>query len=182
MTPSAWLQRFVHLIPPGEVLDLACGAGRNCGVLLHAGHPVLALDRDPALLAEAALSGARTLCHDLEADDALWPFADARFSGIVVCNYLHRPLFPALLASLAPDGILIVETFGQGNEQYGRPSNPRFLLAPQELLELSRHARAERFTTVAYESGYVESPRPAIIQRVCIRKSALNNAPIQENH
>ena len=170
MPPSAWLQRFAPLIPAGEVLDLASGAGRNCPVLIQAGHPVLALDRDPELLALAARTGAHTLCHDLEADNAIWPFAPARFAGIVICNYLHRPLFPDILASLAPDGILIVETFGQGNERFGKPSNPRFLLAPQELLGLSRYAGGAALSVVGFESGYVESPKPAIIERVCLRK------------
>ena len=168
--PSAWLKRFVHLIAPGEVLDLASGAGRNCSVLRNAGHAVLALDRDPALLERAAGAGAAILCHDLEADAAVWPFEANRFSGIVVCNYLFRPLFPHILASLAPGGVLIMETFGQGNEQFGKPSNPLFLLAPQELLHLGRHAPNQPLQVVAYEAGYVASPKPAIIQRVCLIK------------
>jgi len=170
--PSAWLQRHVHLIPEGEVLDLASGAGRNCALLLAAGHAVLALDRDPNLLAEAARLGAATLCHDLEAEGAVWPFAAQRFAGIVICNYLHRPLFPQVLHSLAEGGVLIIDTFGQGNEHYGRPRNPQFLLAPDELLGLGQYAPQSQLYVQDYESGYVDVPVPAIIQRVCLTKNA----------
>lgn len=180
--PSAWLQRFVHLIPQGEVLDLASGAGRNCGVLLQAGHAVLALDRDPELLRHVAQLGASTVCHDLEAASAVWPFGAGRFSGIVVCNYLHRELFGHILTSLAPQGVLIMETFAQGNEQFGKPSNPRFLLAPEELLGLTQFASGQPLRVVAYESGYVDSPKPAIIQRVCLIKADLNRCHLHEIH
>ena len=181
-SPSAWLQRHLHRIPKGEVLDLASGAGRNCPPLLAAGHRVLAVDRDPILLAEAARLGADTLCHDLEAEGAVWPFAAQRFAGIVICNYLHRPLFAHILNSLADGGVLIIETFGQGNEQYGRPRNPQFLLAPDELLGLGQYAPHCSLHVEAFESGYVEVPAPAIIQRVCIIKAAQPCAAAHDNH
>lgn len=177
-TSSVWLQRFLHLIPEGEVLDLASGAGRNCGVIRAAGHPVLALDRDPELLRQAAHSGAATLCHDLEAADAVWPFAPGRFSGIAVLNYLHRPLFAPILSSLAPAGVLIIETFAQGNEKYGKPSNPNFLLAPGELLSLVNLLPIENLQVVAYEAGYVREPKPAVIQRICIRRYPMSHGEI----
>lgn len=180
--PSAWLKRHVHLIPPGEVLDLASGAGRNCAVLLEAGHAVLALDRDPELLASATQPGVTTLCHDLETEPPLWPFAERRFAAIVICNYLHRPLFPHVLGSLAEGGVLIIETFGQGNELYGRPKNPLFLLAPEELLGLGHYAPDDVLRVVAYEAGYIDSPAPAVIQRVCLIKGAVHPAPLQEIH
>ena len=180
--PSAWLKRFVALIPGGEVLDLASGAGRNCAVLLAAGHAVVALDRDQTLLQQAAQLGATTLCHDLEAQAAVWPFAPGRFSGIVVCNYLHRPLFPDILAGLAPGGVLIMETFGQGNEQFGKPSNPLFLLKPAELLNLNQYAPNQPLRVVAYECGYVASPKPAIVQRVCLIRGENNHPDLQEIH
>jgi len=82
---------------------------------------------------------------------------------VVVTNYLHRPLFPHLLAALAPGGILIYETFAAGNERYGRPSNPDFLLAPGELLEVARG----RLQIVAYEALDVSVPAPASVQRLC---------------
>ncbi len=133
-TVSAWVARCARWIGPGEVLDLACGSGRHARHLAALGHPVLALDRDPAALALAAGEGIATMAFDLEAADALWPFVPGRFAGIVVTNYLHRPLMAALMASLAPDGVLIYETFSEGNERYGKPSNPAFLLGPGELL------------------------------------------------
>jgi hypothetical protein len=107
------------------------------------------------------MPGVATLCADLES--GAWPFPGERFAGIVVTNYLHRPLFPHLLAGLVPDGVLIYETFTQGNERYGRPSNPAFLLAPGELLELVRG----KLRVIAYEDLFVAEPKPAMVQRIC---------------
>jgi SAM-dependent methyltransferase len=160
---SSWVTRFAPLVPPGEVLDLACGGGRHARHLVGLGHPVVALDRDRQALQEAAGIGISTLECDLEAEGARWPFAEARFSGIIVANYLHRPLMAALAGSLAPDGVLIYETFAQGNERFGKPSNPDFLLAPGELL-----AQAQRLglRVLAYEDGVVGAPKVAMVQRL----------------
>jgi len=167
--PSAWVQRFAALIPPGEVLDLACGSGRHSRLLAAVGHPVLAVDRDAESLAQAAGTGIVTLRHDLEAADeaARWPFAAARFAGVVVTNYLFRPLLNAIVESLAPHGVLIYETFAEGNAQFGKPSNPDFLLAHGELLAL---AQTRGLHVLAYEDGYVETPKPAMLQRLCAIK------------
>lgn len=172
--PSDWVGRFAPLIPTGEVLDLACGSGRHARLLASLGHPVLALDRDPGALEKTAGERIATLQVDLESDDAglAWPFSVNRFAGIVVTNYLHRPLFPFILASLAPQGVLIYETFALGNAQYGKPTNPDFLLAPGELLELMRIHRQFSLRVVAYEDGYVAVPKPAMVQRICVIKAA----------
>jgi len=169
--PSAWVVRFAPLVPAGEVLDLACGSGRHSRLFAATGHPVLAVDRRPEALAEAAGDGITTLELDLESAEqaARWPFASGRFAGIVVTNYLFRPLMAALADALAPGGVLIYETFAHGNEQFGKPSNPDFLLAPGELLEL---ARRQALGVVAYEHGYVERPKPAMVQRLCAIKDA----------
>jgi hypothetical protein len=82
---------------------------------------------------------------------------------VVVTNFLHRPLFAQLLDALAPDGVLIYETFAVGNERYGRPSNPNFLLRPGELLRLVR----DRLCVIAYEALDVKTPKAATMQRVC---------------
>lgn len=167
---SDWVARWAPLVPAGEVLDLACGGGRHARLFAALGHDVLALDRDPAAL-EAATQPAGTqpgrivpMQHDLEAEGAAWPFAPGRFAGIVVTNYLHRPLMAQLLASLASGGVLIYETFALGNEAFGKPSNPAFLLAPGELLE---HAAAAGLRVIACEDGLVARPRPALVQRLC---------------
>ena len=162
--PSAWVARWAGLIPAGETLDLACGGGRPARLLAARGHATVAVDRDPAALARAAGPGIATLQCDLEGEGAAWPFAPGRFAGIVVTNYLHRPLFAQLAAALAPGGILIYETFAQGNERFGKPSNPAFLLAPGELLEVARN---HGLTVLAYEDGRVDAPRPARVQRLC---------------
>ena len=162
--PSHWVRRFAPLAPEGEVLDLACGSGRHARLFARLGHPVLAVDRDPQALAATAGPGIATLEVDLEAEGAAWPFEAGRFAGIVVTNYLHRPLMANLIASLAPDGVLIYETFALGNEAYGKPSNPAFLLRPGELLEVAAGAGLR---VLAYEDGVVQEPRPARVQRLC---------------
>ena len=113
---SPWVARFAPLAKAGEALDLACGSGRHARLLAARGMQVLALDRNAELLAALAGPNVATLQHDLEAEDAVWPFEPGRFALIVVTNYLYRPLFPQLAASLLPDGILIYETFAQGNQ------------------------------------------------------------------
>jgi SAM-dependent methyltransferase len=161
--PSPWLARWAPLIPAGgEVLDVACGSGRHTRFLAARGCRVVAVDRDAAALAAlAALRGVTVRTADLEG--APWPFAPGQFDGVVVANYLHRPLFDALAAALRPGGVLVYETFMQGNELLGRPSNPDFLLRPGELLE----AFGRRLAVVAFEQGRVEVPKPAVIQRLC---------------
>jgi SAM-dependent methyltransferase len=172
--PSPWVARFAPLVPGGEVLDLACGGGRHARHFAALGHPVLALDRDPQALALAAGPGISTFEYDLERQEegtssgAAWPFGAGRFAGIVVTNYLHRPLLAELAASLRPDGVLIYETFAMGNEAFGKPSNPHFLLARGELLGFALRAGLR---VLAFEDGRadgpVDAPKPAMLQRLC---------------
>ena len=169
-TPSDWVTRFAPLIPHGEVLDLACGHGRHARMLAALGHPVLAVDRDAAALAQAAGQGITPLQLELE-QGAAWPFESGRFAAIVVTNYLHRPLLPSLLASVAPGGFLIYETFALGNERFGKPSNPDFLLAPGELLNWVQSDAEHSWHVIAYEDGYLDRPKPAMVQRICAAKA-----------
>ena len=164
---SAWVARFAPLAAQGEVLDLACGSGRHARHFAALGHPVLAVDRDAGALAVAAGQGITAMAFDLEDPALAWPFEAGRFAAIVVTNYLHRPLFAHLAASLRDDGVLIYETFALGNEAFGKPSNPAFLLAHGELLA---EARANRLRPIAYEDGYVDSPKPAMVQRLFAAK------------
>ncbi len=165
--PSPWVERFAPLVAAGGiVLDLACGGGRHTRLFRAAGHPVVALDADISRLADMASDpDVEMIAADLE-DGAPWPLAGRRFAAIVVANYLHRPLFPHILDALDDGGVLIYETFGRGNERFGRPRNPDFLLAPGELLQLV----AGRLQVVAYEHGEVAHPRPAVVQRICAVK------------
>jgi SAM-dependent methyltransferase len=165
---SGWVARWSALIPqaqcPRQVLDLACGSGRHARLLASLGHEVIALDRDAQALAAASGEGIVSVQHDLEAPGAAWPFAPGRFAGIVVTNYLHRPLFLDIAAALAPDGVLVYETFARGNEIFGKPSNPDFLLSPGELLDLAGRGGLR---VLAYEDGVVGQPKPARVQRLC---------------
>jgi len=163
LAPSAWVCRFARSIAAGgEVLDLACGRGRHARHLVGLGYRVVAVDRDSGSLAAlAGISGITVRCADLEG--ALWPYEAARFDGIVVTNYLYRPLVADMLAALRPGGVLIYETFARGNEKFGRPSNPEFLLRPDEML----HWAQGRLQVLAFEQGMVTSPKPAVIQRIC---------------
>lgn len=166
--PSAWVRRWAGRVPTGgRVLDIACGRGRHARFFAGLGHPVEAVDRDSGLLAGlAGVPGVSTRCADLEGGP--WPYAGEHFAAIVVVNYLHRPLFPLLLAALAEEGVLIYETFAAGNERYGRPSNPSYLLKPGELLDAVRG----RLRVVAYEDLFVEDPKPAVVQRICAINAA----------
>jgi SAM-dependent methyltransferase len=162
--PSAWVRRWAGWIRPGgAVLDVACGTGRHARFLAQLGFEVDAVDRDRALFEDPPPNVA-VLEADLEAGP--WPYAGRRFDGVVVTNYLHRPLLPALVESLERGGLLVYETFATGNERFGKPSNPAFLLRPGELLE----AVHGRLRVLAYEDLVVEEPRPAAVQRICARR------------
>ena len=162
--PSPWVERFAPLIRAGgPALDLACGGGRHTRFLLARDHPVTAIDRDISGLDDIDDSRLTRLEIDLE-DGGPWPLADRRFAGIVVTNYLHRPLFDAIVGALEPSGVLIYETFSRGNERFGKPSNPAFLLKPGELLAVA--ARAD-LRVVAYEDLEISEPKPACAQRIC---------------
>lgn len=165
LTPSRWVRRFAPLIPPGEVLDLACGHGRHARLLAELGYRVEAVDRDEdAFAALAGVEGVSARQADLEGGP--WPYYGRAFEGIVVTNYLHRPLVPHLLSSLAEGGVLIYETFMTGNERFGKPTDPAHLLRAGELLELVRN----RLTVVAFEQGEVAKPWPAVVQRLCAKR------------
>ena len=161
--PSPWVKRFATLAPAeGRVLDLACGNGRHARLLAALGYHVEAVDRDPEALATlVGVERIKTRQADLEGGP--WPFHADVFDGVVVTNYLYRPLLPTLLRVLAPQGVLIYETFMVGNERFGKPSNPAFLLRPGELLDLVKN----KLAVVAFEQGEVAMPRQAMVQRLC---------------
>ena len=164
LDPSPWVLRWAHLVRPGgKVLDLACGSGRHARYFAARGHDVTACDIDAAALAGLeGVPGISTLQVNLE-DGTPWPFEPGRFDAVVVCNYLHRPLFAPIAQSLAPGGVLIYETFLAGNERYGKPSNPRFLLRRDELLS----AFAGHLVVAGFEQGLADRGKPALIQHVC---------------
>jgi len=153
-TPSPWVVRWAPLVARGPVLDVASGAGRHARLFAARGLEVVAVDREVHVI-----PGVQFVRADLE-DGSPWPFAGRRFGAIVVTNYLHRPLFDPLAAALDQGGVLIYETFMLGNERFGKPSNPSFLLCPGELLQAFGG-----LTVVAFEQGETGT---AVRQRICV--------------
>jgi SAM-dependent methyltransferase len=156
--------------PGGLVLDLAAGDGRHSCILIDRGFAVTAVDRDISALLTLAGPRCEISQVDLETG-APCPLGEG-YDGIVVTNYLNRPLLPGIVNALAPGGILIYETFARGNERLGRPRNPDFLLRPGELLKAFA-----MLTVIAFEQGEVTSPRPAVVERIAAVAGPLGRLP-----
>ncbi len=174
--PSPWVVRFAPRIT-GDVLDVACGGGRHTRFFLSRGHRVTAVDRDLSRISDLEKSDGLVLHQaDLEADgnSGAGPLPGGRFRGVIVTNYLWRPLLPAIVAAVAEDGVLVYETFAAGNARYGKPSNPDYLLQPGELLD----AVSGQLQVVAYENGLTDDPRPAVIQRICAVRQNVGQIPL----
>ena len=160
--PSAWLRRWAHLLPPGaHVLDVACGGGRHVRWLAARGHRLTAVDRDAAAVAPLHAL-AEVVVADIE--NGPWPFAGRRFGGVLVTNYLWRPLLPVIIDAVASGGVLIYETFADGQQSVGRPARPDFLLQPGELL-----AACAGLRVVAYEDGFLDAPARYVQRIVALR-------------
>jgi len=164
--PSPWIVKYAPLIPKaGRVLDLACGNGRHAIWLVKQGYQVDAIDRDAQVVSSMeGMDNINVFVADLEAGD--WPHSDRKYDGLIVSRYLYRPLLHTLPAMLNPGGVLIYETFMVGNERYGKPSNPDFLLLPNELFEIYSPV----LNIIAFEQGEETMPRPAVMQRICAAK------------
>lgn len=177
--PSPWVRRFLTGVKPGgTVLDVACGSGRHLRLALAEGHAVTGVDRDISGLADLDDNDRVTLlAADLE-DGRAFPFSGQRFDGIIVANYLWRPILPDIVGCVAGDGVLIYETFALGHQRHGKPSRPDFLLKPNELLD----AVSPDLVVVAYEHGETTGARPRIVQRIaaCGRDHRwANDAPVE---
>ncbi len=167
---SAWIRRWTHLVPAGgTVLDVACGHGRHVRWFAAQGHPVIGIDRSQQALDsldDLTTAGAplqvRTVCADIESGP--WPLLRdgtvETFDAVVVTNYLWRALLPTIVHSVAVGGVLLYETFAQGNASVGKPSRPEFLLQPGELLQACQSLRV-----VAFEDGFCADP-PRFVQRI----------------
>jgi SAM-dependent methyltransferase len=172
LSPSDWIVRWTHLIKPdASVLDIACGSGRHLQWFAQRGHAVTGVDRD--LSATQLMNAALTLV-EADIENHAWPLthngAPEPFDAVIVTNYLWRPLLPTVLASLAPGGVLLYETFAVGNETLGRPSRPDFLLKTGELLEICKDLHI-----VAYEHGILQNP-PRFVQRIAAVRLATHLA------
>jgi SAM-dependent methyltransferase len=163
MTPAVWLQDHAALLPvSGRALDVACGRGRHALWLGERGLDVVALDRsDEAIAAVRDAATQRALpviavVTDLESEH--YALGINAFDVILGVHYLHRPLFPALLAALRSGGLLIYETFTRAQAQRGKPTNPDFLLEEGELRRL-----VEPLEVVDYREGLFEDREVASV-------------------
>lgn len=166
LKPSDWVQRWSHLLRPGtQVLDVACGDGRHMKWFAGLGCRTTGVDRSAEAVAAAGQYG---LALQADIEEGAWPLTTGDepvlFDLVVVTNYLWRPLFPTLLQSLAPGGMLLYETFASGNESVGKPSRPDFLLQPGELLQ-----RCQGLRILAFEDGFLDSPA-RFVQRIAAVK------------
>ena len=169
-SPSPWIVRWAGAIRPGgTVLDLACGSGRHVRYLAARGLRVTAVDRDRDALALSRGVAAELIEADLEAGP--WPLPGRRFDAVVVTNYLWRPLLPAVVDSIAEDGLLLYETFALDQQRFGRPTNPDFLLRPGELL-----SAAHGLHVIAYEDGVLASPERRV-QRLAAWRARDGDVP-----
>jgi SAM-dependent methyltransferase len=171
LEPSPWVRRWAPLIKPrGSVLDVACGRGRHLRWLQSQGFVTTGVDRDAAAVDSMRALG-RIVVADIE--NAAWPLDGETFDAVIVTNYLWRPLLATIVAAVAPGGALIYETFAVGNEAFGKPSNPDFLLLPGELLWA-----CATLQVVAYEDGLLDGP-PRRVQRIAARRKAADAAPLE---
>jgi SAM-dependent methyltransferase len=155
---SAWIERWSHLVEPGAtVLDVACGSGRHVRWFVSHLAKVTGVDRDAAAVAPLE-NVARIVVADIEND--AWPLRGETFDAVIVTNYLWRPLLPTIVESVAPRGLLLYETFGHRQPEFGSPKRPDFLLRPRELLEVTEGMRV-----LAYEDLVLDDPKRHV-QRV----------------
>ncbi|NJS36302.1 MAG: class I SAM-dependent methyltransferase [Brachymonas sp.] len=172
---SPWVARWGHLISAeGRVLDVACGAGRHLLHFLRQKHHVAGIDIAQSaleIIASQLSEEERSRCQLIQADieNGSWPLNGQTFAGVIVTNYLWRPLLPTILQSVAEGGVLIYETFASGNETVGKPSRPDFLLQSGELLQV---CRAANLRVIAYEDGFLDSP-DRFVQRIVAAASTI---------
>lgn len=168
--PSTLLTAHLPLLrqhcQQGQILDLACGQGRNGLFLSQQGFDLCFLDRNAESLAtvKTALSATGQTADIIHADLEQPPgysLVDESYSAIIVFRYLHRALFDDIKRALKPGGILIYETFTREQAALGRPKNPDFLLEQDELSSVFNE-----FEQISYFEGEVGNPPSAIAQLV----------------
>ncbi len=169
--PAFLLQEYADLIwqqaPPGPILDLACGDGRNGIFLAKIGWPVILCD-----VSEETLARAGTLAAEKGVAARLWkvdlekeginPLAEEEYAVMLVFRYLHRPLIPCIRKGLKKQGLLVYETFTRDQLRFGKPHNPNYLLKPGEL-----KGWFSDWEIIYYDEGIKPAPERAVAQIVC---------------
>lgn len=135
-----------------KVLDLACGSGRNGLWFLAQGSEVTFIDQNLSTLTSLKHDKARLWQWNLE-DGSAPELPLEAFDIVIVFNYLHRPLFPQIAASIKPNGLIVYETFTWQQADVGRPRNPAFLLKEHEL-----HSVFANWHPLHYFEGRLSDP------------------------
>lgn len=166
-TPLSFITKWLPQNMAGlTVLDYACGGGRHGKLALDRGAHVTFTDIDLENLSDLAIKENVTLLQaDLE-DEKQWPLVDRQYDVVIVTNYLYRPRLPDVFAAVKTGGMILYRTFAEGNEVFGKPSNPDYLLKSGELLIQVQGA----FSVRHYEQGEVETPNSAIVQRLVAKR------------
>lgn len=164
MNPSAWISQHANTLTPGSVIDIAAGSGRHAFLFADLGFQVTAVDINPEVA--AMYSDTSIAFENLDLEGSQWPLCGQQFDVVLVSNYLYRPHLPALIQLVAPEGHLLYETFGLGNERYGKPSNPNFLLKQHELAS----ALGSQFLILDERFEAVTDPTPAVRAGIFARR------------
>ena len=152
-----------------NLLDFASGNGRNCIPLSQKNIVVTAIDKDQEKLNKYKnFNNINSICFDLETSEE-WPLTKEYYDVIIVVNYLYRPKIKELINLLKKDGFLFYETFSLGNEKYGSPKNPKFLLKDRELIEIF----GEFLLPLSFYDGQLNYDKILIKQRASFKKGVL---------
>lgn len=156
--PSSFLRAVADRMPHGDVLDVACGGGRNARLFLERGDTVFGIDRSrESLLRARETLGSLGPLHLAQADLEEMPLPRSRFDVIVNVRYLQRSLVPAMCAALRPGGMLAFETFLVEQLALGHPRNPDFVLQHGELRELFGDLRVLHYEEGRFGDGAAEA-------------------------
>jgi len=165
--PSSWIKKIIYSIEPGgKLIDIACGQGRH-SIEFANRYKVFAVDKNNKFLKKLEnIKNVVTINEDLE-NSLKWSFSKSKFKIVLISNYLFRERIGDLFNLVDIGGYLIYETFAVGNEKYGKPTNPDYLLCRDELLEI----KPKNFITIDYFFGErFENSKKSVVQRLAAKR------------